>query len=142
MDILKLTTIAVVMGLTACASTEVKPYRSAPQILVNKTQGTLNLNIPQYDIEAVVPVVDSTAAVAQYGLVGIMVGGVVESSINSNSAELYQKLMVPIQNKMLAFKFDSQAEKMVKPQPLTFHGLKQKTIRCPKKLRKHLLSRH
>lgn len=133
MDILKLTTIAVVMGLTACASTEVKPYRSAPQALVNKTQGTLNLNIPQKEIEAIVPVADSSAAVAQYGLVGLMVGGALDASTNISNKALYQKLLAPIQNKMLAFNFDGQADKMVKAATVNIPWFEAKNYTLSKK---------
>ena len=134
MNILKLTTIAVVMGLTACASTEVKPYRSAPQVLVNKTQGTVNLNIPQQEIEAIVPIVDSTAAVAQYGLIGLVVGGAIDSSTNTSNVELYQKLMAPIQDKMLAFNFDGQANKMFKAATVNIPWFEAKNYTLTKKI--------
>lgn len=133
MNILKLTTIAVVMGLTACASTEVKPYRSAPQFLVNKTQGTVNLYIPQQEIEAIVPIVDSTAAVAQYGLIGLVVGGAIDSSTNTSNVELYQKLMAPIQDKMLAFNFDGQANKMFKAATVNIPWFEAKNYTLTKK---------
>jgi hypothetical protein len=133
MNIAKLATIAVVIGLTACATTEVKPYRSAPQVLVNKTQGTVNLNIPQQEIEAIVPIVDSSAAVAQYGLVGLMVGGAIDASTNSSNVALYQKLMAPIQDKLLGFNFDGQADKMVKAATVNTPWFEAKNYNTTKK---------
>lgn len=100
------------LTLTACGS-QLTPYKIAPAPTTNKTAVEVQTVITQTDIEAIVPVVDSSGAVASYGLVGALVGAAIDSSTNSSNQDMYQRVMTPVQNSVIDYKFDQKFEQMI-----------------------------
>lgn len=124
----KIATIAAaVLLLSACKSTPPAKVSLEENIKTNKIN--VYSLVRQQELEAVVPVQNSSAVSAQFGLVGALVGAAIDSSVNQSNAERANRNLELIRNELLDFPFDSILEqeitkKLQKNQRVTIGSVK------------------
>ena len=78
----------------------------------NQTINVYSL-IPQDELEALYPIQNSSAASAQFGLVGALVGAAIDGSINKSNAEVAEENLVYIRNELTELEFDKLFEEEI-----------------------------
>lgn len=104
--------------MTGCASV---PPQKVPLALesnhLNKPIKVFSL-VEQDEINAVVPIVNSSGATAQFGLIGLMIGGAIDASTNKSAANRAEKNLSPIRDHLIHFDFRAMIEKQLSQQLL------------------------
>ena len=96
--------------LTACAVT---PFRTpiSQSFIDSKEPVFVYLVFDQEELDAEVPIQDSSAATSQYGLIGAVVGGAIDASVNKSNSELAEENLAPIRNALIGYDFNQLFEK-------------------------------
>ncbi|RHW77450.1 hypothetical protein [Colwellia sp. RSH04] len=102
--------VTISLVVSGCKVTPAKQVYTPPT--TNKTINVYSL-IPQDELEALYPVQNSSAATAQFGLVGALVGVAIDTSINKSNAEIAEENLVGIRNELLHLNFDKLFEEEI-----------------------------
>jgi hypothetical protein len=102
--------VSITIFLVACKST---PPRKAMNLSLNTNNNPIKTFIvfSQEEINVDVPVQDNSGAHVQLGLVGAIIGGALDASVNNDNAMEAEKKLGLIRNGLLDFKFDQDIEK-------------------------------
>ncbi|MPY26366.1 hypothetical protein [Shewanella sp. YLB-07] len=103
--------IFIAFLVSGCTATPAKQPLNAP--LTNKSINVYSL-ISQDEIEALYPISNNSAVSAQFGLIGALVGGAIDSSINQSNAEKANDSLVEIRNQLLDLDFDLLFEEEIR----------------------------
>lgn len=106
-----ITTIFIVSLISGCTATPAKKPLNEP--ITNKTINVYSL-ISQDEIEALYPISNNSAVSAQFGLIGALVGGAIDSSINKSNAEKASENLTEIRNQLIDLDFDTLFEEEIK----------------------------
>lgn len=110
--VLKKLTLIIFISLivSGCKVTPAKQVFTTPP--TNKEINVYSL-IPQDELEALYPVSDSSAATMQFGLVGALVGAVIDTSVNKSNAEVAEENLADIRNELIGLEFDKLFEQEI-----------------------------
>lgn len=103
--------IFIAFLVSGCTATPAKQPLNEP--ITNKSINVYSL-ISQDEIEALYPISDNSAVSAQFGLIGALVGGAIDSSINQSNAEKANESLVEIRNQLLDLDFDRLFEEEIR----------------------------
>lgn len=98
--------LAVLSFAAACAPSQHRPLDAAKREAASSSQ--VIAVIPQPEINAEIVVADSSGAVAQYGLLGALIGSAIDAGVNSSRAEDAEKSVAPLRDVLLGYDFDTQ----------------------------------
>lgn len=102
-----ITVLFVSLAVSGCKVTPAKQVYTPPT--TNQKINVYSL-IPQDELEAVYPVQNSSAATAQFGLIGALVGAAIDTSVNKSNAEVAEDNLAFIRNELLSLDFDQLFE--------------------------------
>lgn len=100
----------VSLAVTGCKVTPAKQVYTPPS-----TNAKINVYslIPQDELEAVFPVQNSSAATAQFGLIGALVGAAIDTTVNKSNAEVAEDNLAFIRNELINLEFDKLFEEEI-----------------------------
>jgi hypothetical protein len=99
--------VAAALSTTACAPGVLnRPLDTAKRETVSKAD--VVAVVPQADLYADIVVANSGAATAQYGLLGALIGGVVDGSINTSRSKDAEAAVRPLRDGLLGYSFETQ----------------------------------
>lgn len=101
-----LTFIAVIL-FSGCATSYTPLTMEAKS---NIQSSEIILDLKQQELYAEIEKADSSAASAQFGLLGALIGTVVDSTINSSRSETAETMVAPIRNSMVDYNFGQALE--------------------------------
>ncbi len=128
--------IFVSIFVSGCKVTPTKLVYSAPPS--NKVINVYSL-IPQDELGALYPVQNSSAVTAQFGLVGALVGAVIDTSVNMSNAQVAERNLEGIRNELINLEFDKLFEEEVSKKLVGKVNIgKIKTVKSFKELNKIL----
>lgn len=98
-----------VLGLALLSACSVSPYRvplteAARQSLDDVYVTTA---IVQRELDIHVPIQDSSAATAQFGLIGALVGSAMDASINKSNVTEGERRVAPVRESLVGYDFDA-----------------------------------
>ncbi|MBL4876661.1 MAG: hypothetical protein JKY10_09240 [Cohaesibacteraceae bacterium] len=102
--------IFIALIVSGCKVTPAKQVFTTPP--TNKEINVYSL-IPQDELEALYPISDNSAVTMQFGLVGALVGAVIDTSINKSNAEVAEENLADIRNELIGLEFDKLFEQEI-----------------------------
>jgi len=97
--------ILIAATLSGCKSTPYKVNLAKEKLTTNRIS-EIDSVIKQDEIEVKVPVSDSSAAGAQFGLIGAIITSSIDSSVNQSNAELYDQVINPVKDSLVNYNFN------------------------------------
>ena len=98
---------AAVLSTTACAPGMLnRPLDTTKRETVSKAD-VVGV-VPQADLYAAIVVADSSAAVAQYGLLGALIGSAIDGGVNASRSKDAEAAVRPLRDGLLGYTFEAQ----------------------------------
>lgn len=98
---------AAVLSTTACAPGMLnRPLDTAKRETVGKAD-VVGV-VPQADLYAAIVVADSSAATAQYGLLGALIGSAIDGGVNASRSKDAEAAVRPLRDGLLGYTFEAQ----------------------------------
>jgi hypothetical protein len=98
---------AAVLSTTACAPGMLnRPLDTAKRETVSKAD-VVGV-VPQADLYAAIVVADSSAATAQYGLLGALIGSAIDGGVNASRSKDAEAAVRPLRDGLLGYTFEAQ----------------------------------
>jgi hypothetical protein len=98
-------TLGALLLATACAPSLHRPLDAAQRESLRSTD--VVVRIPQKEIDAQIVVANSSAATAQYGLLGALISSAVDAGVNASRASDAEAAVRPLRDALLGFDFDA-----------------------------------
>jgi hypothetical protein len=102
--------LTISLVVSGCNITPAKQSYTTPPS--NKKINVYSL-IEQDELEALYPVQNSSAATAQFGLVGALVGVAIDTTVNKSNAEVAEENLAYIRNELISLEFDKLFEEEI-----------------------------
>lgn len=132
MKTLHFVALSLALNLTACVT--ISPHKIAPsaQVLSNTITADITTVVVQDEIQADIPVVDSSAVGMQFGLIGALVSSSIDSTTNQDNANFYQTALEPVRQSLNGFKYDNEFHAAINQSIHSVSWLKAKNIKLLK----------